>query len=121
MILADTSLWIDLFRGGGEHLEAALDDADVVTHPFVIGELACGNLRRRKEALALLEMLPSAKVATDDEVMQLIESRKLMGRGIGYIDAHLLAAAALSHQVALWTLDARLAKVAKELGLHVAR
>jgi predicted nucleic acid-binding protein len=117
MILADTSLWIDLFRGGGARLEAALNDANVVTHPFVIGELACGNLRRRREAIAFLDSLPSATVATDDEVMELIENRKLMGRGIGYVDAHLLAAAALSHDVAFWTLDARLANVAKDLGL----
>ena len=121
MILADTSLWIDHLRVRNERLAAALDGANVVTHPFVIGELACGNLRQRREALAFLHWLPSTKVATHSEVIALIENSKLMGRGIGYVDAHLLAAAALSHDVAIWTLDARLATVAKDLGLDIPR
>lgn len=121
MILADTSVWVDHLRVRNERFAAALDAAQVVTHPFVIGELACGNLRRRRESLNFLQWLPSTEVATHGEVIALIENRKLMGRGIGYVDAHLLAATALSREVALWTLDARLASVARDLGLDAVR
>jgi predicted nucleic acid-binding protein len=112
VILADTSIWIDHFRRGNRDLEAALDREEVMTHPFVVGELACGNLKKRSQVLAELLELPSAVVATNDEVMRLIEHRRLMGKGIGFIDAHLLASVALMSNARLWTLDRRLAPFA---------
>ena len=88
----------------------------MVTHPFVIGELACGNLKNRREVLDLMRHLPGAPVATDAETLAFIEQRILMGRDIGFIDVHLLASATLSAELALWTLDTRLAQVARDLG-----
>jgi len=117
MILADTSVWIDHMRGRRSRFSAALENDLVLVHPFVIGELACGNLRDRNEVLALLQDLPLAVTATDAEVLAFIERRKLMGRGLGYIDVHLLASAALSGTARLWTHDRRLAAVAAQLGL----
>jgi predicted nucleic acid-binding protein len=111
VILVDTSVWIDHLRRGNADLAAALEHDLVVCHPFVIGELACGNLANRAELLALLARLPTVPVATDTEVLTLIERRRLMGRGLGYVDAHLLASAAIG-AVTLWTLDARLAQMA---------
>ncbi|HBM23328.1 MAG TPA: twitching motility protein PilT, partial [Alcanivorax sp.] len=89
-------------------------------HPFVVGELACGNLSRRREVLDLLRGLPPVPVADQDEVLFLIERHGLMGRGIGFIDAHLLAATLLSHATRLWTRDKRLAEVARDLGVDGA-
>lgn len=117
MILVDTSVWIQHFRHTETRLAAALNREEVLTHPFVVGELACGNLRNRGEILELLQHLPSAPVATDEEVLEFIETRKLMGRGIGYIDVHLLASTALSGPACLWTRDKRLDEVAAMLGL----
>ena len=116
MILVDTSVWIGHLRIGEPALAATLDRMGVLGHVFVRGELACGNLQRRREILSLLDELPQAPVATDHEVMDLIERRRLMGRGIGYVDAHLLASALLAG-ASLWTLDARLANVAREIGV----
>lgn len=116
MILVDTSVWIDHLRIGDEKLASLLDSNLVLTHPFVVGELACGNLRNRESMLGLLQALPQATVATDTEVLFFIERHALMGRGIGYIDAHLLASASLSNTARLWTRDARLGKVAAEMG-----
>lgn len=96
MILIDTSVWVDHLRAGDKALTALLNEARVVTHSFVIGELACGNLRNRTEVLRLLRGLPQTPVASDDEVLFFIERHELMGRGIGYIDAHLLAATTLA-------------------------
>jgi predicted nucleic acid-binding protein len=117
VILADTSAWINFLRGQGEKLQSALDAATVLTHPFVSGELACGNLPRRGEMLGMLNRLPSATIATHAEVLDFVESHKLMGRGIGYVDAHLLAAVALTPNAKLLTLDVRLAQIARELRL----
>ena len=117
MILADTSVWVDHLREGNSRLSSLLDKADVWTHAFVIGELACGNLSNRGELLMLLGNLPRLGVATDGEVLFYIEQHQLMGRGIGYIDAHLLAAVAIAAPIRLWTRDRRLAAVAGELGL----
>ena len=117
MILVDTSAWIDHLRTGDDALVRALDDGEVVTHPFVIGELACGNLRNRADVLRLLEDLPRARGATHEEVMAMVERRQLMGMGIGYVDAHLLAAAALTPSTSLWTRDKRLSGAAARLGL----
>lgn len=118
MILADTSVWIDHLRRRNARLVSALEAEAVVTHPFVIGELACGNLRNRKEILRLLERLPSTAVATHIEALTFIEQRDLMGLGIGYVDVHLLAAVALTASAKLWTLDGRLGTVAADLDLR---
>ena len=117
MILVDTSVWIDHLRAGAPDLSKALEDGAVLVHSFVIGELACGTIRNRVETLALLQDLPSCVEATHDEVMEFIESRKLMARGIGYVDAHLLAAAILTPDATLSTRDTRLSRIAKELGV----
>ncbi|WJW75576.1 type II toxin-antitoxin system VapC family toxin [Thiohalobacter sp. IOR34] len=117
MILVDTSVWIDHFRTGDPGLAALLEDCRVLAHPFVIGELACGNLARRSDILGLLQDLPQATVATDAEVRVFIERHRLMGRGIGYVDAHLLSSAALTESARLRTRDKRLAELAAELGL----
>lgn len=117
MILADTSVWVDHLRRGEPWLAAALDAGRVWMHPFVLGELACGTLHSRAEVLELLGQLPSVPVATDAEVLGFIDRRAVWGRGIGWVDAHLLAATALAVPVRLWTHDKRLAVVAEELGL----
>jgi hypothetical protein len=117
MILADTSVWIDHLREGAPPLAAALDAGTVLMHPFVLGELACGQLQNRGEVLALLRELPAVPTATDEEVLEYIERRALMGRGVGYIDVHLLAAVSLAGTAKLWTRDARLAAVAADLQL----
>lgn len=115
MILVDTSIWIDHLRSGSPELTTLLQDDVVCTHDFVIGELACGNLRNRTEVLGLLQSLPRLAAATADEVMFFIEQKQLMGRGVGYIDAHLLAAAVM-HGARLWTKDRRLKTIAEEKG-----
>ena len=120
MILADTSVWIDHLRKGLPALAAALEEGRVMMHPFVLGELACGNLRNREEVLQLLSDLPAAPTVTEREVLGFIDRRALMGRGIGYIDVHLLASAALAGAAGLWTRDKRLATVAADLELALA-
>lgn len=116
MIVVDTSVWVEHLRQGLPRLATLLQGGEVLTHPLVIGDLACGTLRNRSEVLELLQGLPVATVASDAEVLLLIERERLMGRGIGYIDAHLLASARVSH-CRLWTQDLRLAAVAQEKGL----
>ncbi len=117
MILVDTSVWIDHLRLGESALATALEGGQVMMHPFVLGELACGNLKNRDEVLRLLGDLPAAPTATDPEALDFIERRALMGRGIGYIDVHLLASAALDGVARLWTRDHRLSAAAAELKL----
>ena len=117
MILVDTSVWIDHLRKGNTRLNSLLLNATVLTHPFVIGELACGNLHNRNRILNLLGDLPASRVADDREVLFFIECNDLMGRGIGYIDAHLLASVSLSGAAGLWTVDRKLNDVAVQLGL----
>jgi hypothetical protein len=116
-MLVDTSVWVDHLRSGVPALAAALDAGEVLMHPFVLGELACGNLKNRAEVLHLLRELPAVPVATDAEALAFIEHRALMGQGIGYIDVHLLAAVALAGTARLWTRDRRLAAVATSLKL----
>ena len=115
-MLADTSVWIDHFRQGDARLKAALEAGTVWMHPFVLGEIACGNLASRARILALLHSLPALPAATDKEALYFIDRHKLMGCGIGYIDVHLLAAASLA-DVPIWTKDKRLHALATELGL----
>ena len=117
MILVDTSVWIDHLRAGDDAVVELLNSSRVLMHPFILGELACGNLRNRGKVLALLKDLPRVTVATDDEVLFYIERQALMGRGIGYVDAHLLAAVALAGSVRLWTRDKRLRTMADSLAL----
>jgi predicted nucleic acid-binding protein len=117
MILVDTSVWVDHLRSGDERLIDLLDSSQVLAHPFIIGELACGNLRERDEVLRLLNDLPRAPVASQDEVLHFIERNKLIGQGIGYIDTHLLASTTLADRALIWTRDKRLQKIAKKLKL----
>lgn len=121
MILVDTSVWIDHLRTGDEDLAALLNNSQVLMHPFVLGELACGNLHNRNELLALFKDLPRVTVATDDEVLFFIERHALMARGIGYVDAHLLAAVTLGGVTRLWTRDKHLRIAADTLGLAYAK
>lgn len=113
MILVDTSIWVDHLRGGDALLSQKLLAGEVATHNFVIGELALGGLRKRGGALGLLQALPRLSAATDDEILYFIEQRGLSGKGIGYIDAHLLGAVAM-HGASLWTRDKRLRDIAEE-------
>lgn len=115
-MLVDTSVWVDHFRRSDPALSDLLSRAEVECHPFIIGELACGSLRRRLEVLALLERLPQAPTGTHDEVLTFVERHRLMGRGIGWIDAHLLVSASLA-RVPLWTRDRRLSQIAQVLRL----
>ena len=116
MILADTSVWIGYFRDDLPELAERLRRSVVVMHPFVVGELACGNFSNRDATLELLQQLHSVTVAEHDEILNFIRARKLYGRGIGYVDAHLLAAAAIEG-CQLWTKDKRLHAVATTLGV----
>ena len=120
MILVYTSVWVDHLREGAPALAAVLEQGSVLMHPLVHGELACGNLKNRREVLRLLGKLPGAPIATDAETLDFIERRALMGRGLGYIDVHLLASAALAGTARLWTRDKRLAAVAADLKLAYA-
>lgn len=117
MILVDTSVWIDHFRRHDAALAALLDGGRVLTHPFVIGELALGALKQRDVILNAMRDLPAALVASDGELMDFIAAQALYGRGVGYIDAHLLASARLTPNASLWTRDKRLRTVADDLSL----
>ena len=117
MILVDTSVWVDHLRSTDRALAAALDAGRVLAHPLVIGEIACGNLRNRRENLGLLGSLPSAPVATHSEALLFLEKRGLYGRGVGFVDVHLLVSTALASPSRLWTRDRRLAEVAGELSV----
>lgn len=118
MILVDTSLWIDHFRSGNPKLRSLLYANEVLTHPFVVGELACGALRNRAEILRHLKALPEARLADHHEVLRFVENEQLYGRGIGWVDAHLLASARLTG-CRLWTLDKQLRLAAASLSLAV--
>ena len=118
MILVDTSVWVDYLRRGNTGLRQLLDDAEVACHPFVIGELACGTLRNRDAILNMLAHLPGAPVAEHREVLALVGARHLMGRGLGWVDAHLLASALLAESQ-LWTLDRSLNGAAERLRIAV--
>ena len=117
MILVDTSVWVDHLRSGNG-LGRVLAEGLAATHPFVIGELACGSLRNRARILMDLGALPRATPATDAEVMQLVEERRLWGRGIGWIDAHLIASALITN-CRFWTLDRQLARAAAAANVPV--
>ncbi len=118
MVLVDTSVWIDHLRMGDAKLADLLQAGFVCSHPMILGELACGNLKNRSEVLNLLSNLNPTIEANHDEVLQVIERYNLMGKGIGFVDAHLLAACMLTGETKLWTRDKRLASIAhaNELG-----
>lgn len=116
MILADTSVWVDHFRRRDDALAELLDADDVVCHPFIIGELACGGIQNRPEILSLLAALPSLTKADDDEILAFIDHHDLMGQGLGLIDIHLLASCKLDGAL-LWTRDKKLRKAAAELNV----
>ena len=116
MILVDTSVWVDHLQRGDAELAGLLERGSVVVHPFVVGELACGSLADRATVLELLQDMPMAVVAESDEVLGFIERHRLHGRGIGYVDAHLLASTALTRGATLWTRDLRLRAAAEALG-----
>lgn len=117
MILVDTSVWIWHFRGKEPDLTRLLDTGQVLVHPLVIGELACGNLPGRREVLQALHKLPTAPRATDDEALNFIERHRLMGQGINYSDVHILSSVVLAADTQLWTFDARLAAAAARLSV----
>ncbi len=116
MILVDTSVWVDHLRRGNAALAALLHEEQVLCHPFVVGELACGRLRRRAEVLELLARLPAAPLASHAETLVFVEGRRLMGQGLGWVDVHLLASASLAGRP-LWTLDRSLAGAAGAINL----
>ncbi len=118
MVLVDTSVWVEHFRHGNIGLETLLNDGQVICHPFIVGELACGNLKNRAQILSLLTTLPTAHLAEHEEVMHFIEKYRLMGKGLGYIDAHLLSSAMLTN-VSLWTLDKSLDRVSAARGIKM--
>jgi len=117
MILVDTSVWVDHLRARERTLVHLLETGQVLTHPFVIGELALGNLRQRGAILGSLRVLPQAILAAEHEVLDFIDQHQLFGIGIGYVDAHLLAAARLTPATTLWTRDKRLRAAASKLSL----
>jgi len=116
MVLVDTSVWVDHFRSDNASLAGLLNQGLVAVHPFVSGELACGNLRKRGEILSLLQALPQAEKASDEEILFYIEKNSLSGKGLGLIDVHLLASAQLS-DLLFWTKDRHLHETAKKLNL----
>jgi predicted nucleic acid-binding protein len=117
LILVDTSVWVDHLRAGNDGLIRLLQERRVLGHPCVLGELAMGALRHRDRVLYDLARLPQAEVASDAEVLHFIEEGRLYGRGIGYVDAHLLASIRLTPAAVLWTRDQRLHTVADEMKL----
>ena len=114
MILVDTSVWVHHLRHGVKHLEELLLAGEVLMHPFIEGELACGSLKNREQILRLLGHLPRATLAEHGEVLSLLERARLFAIGIGWIDAHLLASAMLSDSP-LWSQDRRFEAVAGRL------
>jgi predicted nucleic acid-binding protein len=117
MILADTTVWIDHFRSDNEEMRRQLDNLNIVIHPFIISELALGSLRERSKTLAWLDRLPQVGMAHIREVRQMIEMRSLCNRGIGLIDAYLIASIFIHPSTLLWTKDKRLRGIAEELGI----
>jgi predicted nucleic acid-binding protein len=118
MILVDTSVWIDHLRRENAILTELLNQGRILTHPFVIGELALGNLKNRDTVLHALQLLPQANVANSLEVLKFIQQQNLFGLGIGYVDSHLIAAVRLTPGCLLWTFDKRLRTVATTASVH---
>lgn len=117
MVLVDTSVWIDHLRSKSKPLISLLEQSQVSIHPMIIGELACGNLRHRTQLLGLWENLPHVVEASHSEVLLCLEKNRLMGKGVGFIDLHLLSSTLLSTNTSLWTHDRRLQNLAESLGI----
>ena len=117
MLLIDTSVWVFHFREGNAELANLLNNGEVVCHPFVVGELACGNLKNRNQILSLLQSLPMSIIAEHEEVLEFIERNRLMGKGLGYVDIHLIASAILTG-ISIWTHDKKLEQAAN--ALHIS-
>ena len=117
MVLVDTSVWVDHLRAGNTSLKTLLRDGEVACHPFIVGELACGNIKNREEFIALLQTLPVAQVVNQEEFLYFVEQNKFMGKGVGFVDVHLLASACLS-ETPVWTLDKKLEVIAAELHVN---
>lgn len=120
MVLVDTSVWIEHFRRSNRKLTSLLEAEEVAIHPFVLGELACGNLHNRKEIMALLHALPDVAKVEDDEALLFIERHGLMGRGVGLIDVHLVASCRIEACL-LWTRDKRLHTIAQEMKIEFSQ
>jgi len=116
VILVDTSVWVDHLRSHNQELASLLDAEEVLVHPFIIGELACGNIKNRREVLALLHALPTSPKVDDDEILFFIERHRLMGRGLGLVDVHLLASTMIAPCL-IWTHDKPLKTVAQEMAI----
>jgi hypothetical protein len=119
MILADTSIWIDYLRGRNQEMEKLLNSGQIIMHPFVLAEISLGSLRNRDKTLATMEKLLQIGVAQLSEVRQMIEANGLYSKGIGLVDAHLIASCLLSPGMRLWTRDARLEAIARTMGISV--
>ena len=120
MILADTSIWVDHLRFGDKDMRELLNRGQIVIHPFVVAELALGSIKDRAKTLALLDLLPQARIAQLNELRLTIESRRLYSVGIGFTDAHLIASVLIDSPTLLWARDKKLRKVAENLGIHTS-
>ena len=120
MVLVDTSVWVSHLQEGNKELETLLNNGDVMCHPFIVGELACGTIKNRAEILSLLQLLPMAIHVENEEVFHFIETNSLMGKGLGHVDMHLSASAVLSG-VPIWTLDKSFAKMNAMLNISYSR
>ena len=120
MVLADTSIWIDHFRNSNDQLAELLHDGEVFCHPLIIGELACGNIKNRKEILSDLQALPQSAVIEHDEIMIFIDKNQIMGKGLGYVDMAILASALVT-MIPLWTFDQKLSAIAKKMNINYQR
>lgn len=118
MILVDTSVWVDHLRHGDKTLAQLLTQGQVCIHPMITGELACGNLKNRGQLIDLWQSLPCSIEASHQEALLFLESHRLMGKGIGFVDLHLLSSTALTANTLLWTHDKRLASIAKSLNIE---
>jgi len=116
MVLVDTSVWVRHLREGDPDLEQLLNNGQVMCHPYIVSELACGNIKNRSEVLSLMHLLPVAALAQHEEILQFIELNHLIGKGLGYIDVHLSASALLTG-VPLWSYDKRLNRANEMLGI----
>ncbi len=119
-VLVDTSVWVSHFRFGDERLASLLEEGGVACHPFVMGELACGTIKNRIEIMNLLRELPTVEVASQEEILVFIDKNRLMGKGLGYVDVHLLGSAFLSDTL-IWTLDKALKRAAIKLGISIGK
>jgi predicted nucleic acid-binding protein len=120
LILAGTSVWVDHLRFGDKNMRELLNRGQIVIHPFVVAELALGSIKDRAKTLALLDLLPQARIAQLNELRLTIEARRLYSVGIGFTDAHLIASVLIDSPTLLWARDKKLRKVAENLGIHAS-